>query len=67
MWEEGDSLVGVARGSVTGFLICYLIDITQINPLHWDLPHWRHLSDSRPETPKSYWALMVNSAKRCIA
>lgn len=51
MWEEGDSLVGVARGSVTGFLICYLMDITQINPLQWNLPHWRHLSDTRPECP----------------
>ncbi len=51
MWEEGDSLVGVARGSVTGFLICYLADITQINPLQWGLPHWRHLTSSRPELP----------------
>jgi DNA polymerase-3 subunit alpha len=51
MWEEGDSLVGVARGSVTGFFICYLIDITQINPLQWNLPHWRHLTSSRPEMP----------------
>lgn len=51
MWNEGDSLVGVARGSVTGFLICYLIDITQINPLQWGLPHWRHLTASRPELP----------------
>lgn len=25
MWEEGDSLVGVARGSVTGMFTMYLI------------------------------------------
>lgn len=51
MWEEGDSLVGVARGSVTGFLVAYLIDITQLNPLKWNLPHWRHLHKERPELP----------------
>ena len=32
MWEEGDSLVGVARGSVTGMFTMYLIGITQMNP-----------------------------------
>lgn len=51
MWNEGDSLVGTARGSVTGFLIAYLIDITQVNPLKWNLPHWRHLHKERPELP----------------
>ncbi len=51
MWNEGDSLVGVARGSVTGFLICYLLEITQMNPLTWNLPHWRHLTSTRPEMP----------------
>ena len=44
MWEEGDSLVGVARGSVTGMFTMYLIGITQMNPLQWGLPHWRHIS-----------------------
>lgn len=51
MWEEGDSFVGVARGSVTGFLMAYLIDITQLNPIDWNLPHWRHLTRTRPELP----------------
>lgn len=41
MWEEGDSLVGPARGSITGMLTAYLADIIQINPLHYDLPAWR--------------------------
>ena len=66
MWEEGDSLVGVARGSVTGFLICYLMDITQINPLHWDLPHWRHLSDSRPECPDIDLDTAANRRKQIL-
>lgn len=53
MWEdkEGNSIVGVARGSVTGYYICYLMSITQINPIEWELPHFRHLTALRPELP----------------
>jgi DNA polymerase-3 subunit alpha len=51
VWNEGDSLVGVARGSATGFLSCYLLGITQLDPLKWNLPHWRHLTSTRPEFP----------------
>lgn len=49
MWLE--SFVGVARGSVTGFFICYLTGITQMNPLEWNLPDWRHLDELRPDFP----------------
>ena len=49
MWEDGDSLVGIARGSVTGMYTMYLIGITQINPLPYDLKHWRHISHSKIE------------------
>jgi DNA polymerase-3 subunit alpha len=49
MWPV--SYVGVARGSVTGFYICYLLKISQMNPLKYDLPEWRHLHESRPELP----------------
>lgn len=49
MWNEGDSLVGVARGSVTGMFTMYLIGITQMNPLQWGLPHWRHISHEKVE------------------
>jgi DNA polymerase-3 subunit alpha len=51
VWEQGDSLVGVARGSATGFLSCYLLGITQLDPIKWKLPHWRHLTATRPELP----------------
>lgn len=46
MWKV--SYVGVARGSVTGFLMAYAIGITQMNPMKYGLPHWRHLSAERP-------------------
>ncbi len=57
IWDDecgGNSLVGVARGSASGYLINYLIDITQINPIQYSLPHWRHLTAERPELPDYY-------------
>ena len=49
MWNEGDSLVGPARGSVTGMYTMYLIGLIQVNPLQWGLPHWRHISHEKAE------------------
>ena len=49
IWEDGDSLVGTARGSVTGFFIAYLLDISQANPIKWNLPHWRHVNRYKKE------------------
>lgn len=47
MWKL--SLVGIARGSVTGLYLAYLIDITQMNPITFNLPSWRHIHSSKPE------------------
>lgn len=49
IWEDGDSLVGVSRGSAGGWLGAYYLGIIQINPLTYKLPHWRHASAERPE------------------
>lgn len=56
MWQDdecgGNSLVGSGRGSGAGFLLNYLLGITQINPLEYhNMPHTRHLSQARPELP----------------
>lgn len=53
MWDDcgGNSLVGAGRGSAAGFLLDYLLDITQFNPVDYDLPHWRHIHRSRPDFP----------------
>lgn len=51
MWDKADSLVGVARGSAAGYLTSMLLGITQINPLDYDLPHFRHLTAERVELP----------------
>lgn len=39
-WDCG-SIVGPGRGSATGFLSNYLLGITQLDPIRWDLPYWR--------------------------
>lgn len=57
MWEEGDSIVGVARGSGAGFFVNFLIGITQLNPISFQLPHFRHLTAERPELPDKYCPL----------
>lgn len=49
MWEV--SLVGVSRGSAASWYTVYLLGITQINPIQYELPHWRHLTHERPELP----------------
>lgn len=48
IWEVG-SLAMPARGSAAGFLTCYLLDITQIDPVPLGdyMPSWRHLSHER--------------------
>jgi DNA polymerase-3 subunit alpha len=68
IWDEAQSVVGTSRGSAAGFIINYLIGITQINPLKQgvEMPHWRFISGKRPELPK-YWGLMVNLAQGCVA
>jgi len=45
------SLVGVSRGSAAGFYTNYLLDIVQINPIDFKLPHWRHITSTRIELP----------------
>lgn len=49
-WDCG-SIVGPGRGSATGFLSNYLLGITQLNPLKWELPYWRFLNKERAELP----------------
>lgn len=48
IWEA-DSLSMPARGSGAGFLVCYLLEITQIDPVPLGdyFPFWRHLSAER--------------------
>jgi DNA polymerase-3 subunit alpha len=42
-WDCG-SIVGAGRGSSCSGLNHYLLGITQLDPLEWDLPFWRYLN-----------------------
>ena len=45
-WRCG-STVGAGRGSACSGLNHYLLGITQLDPIQWDLPFWRYLNDER--------------------
>ena len=47
-WECG-STVGAGRGSACSGLNHYLLGITQLDPIKWNLPWWRYLNDERVE------------------
>ena len=47
-WECG-STVGAGRGSSCSGLNHYLLGITQLDPVKWDLPFWRYLNKERVE------------------
>lgn len=51
MWDEGDSLVGVGRGSAVSSIISYLLGVTQINPLKMpvEMPFYRFIDRERAE------------------
>jgi DNA polymerase-3 subunit alpha len=51
IWEEAESIVGAGRGSANGYIIDYLLGITQVNPLKQgvEMPHWRFMSAERPD------------------
>ncbi len=54
IWEEAEAIVPPGRGSAGAYIIDYLIDITQVNPLKQgvELPHFRFISADRPDYPK---------------
>ncbi len=67
IWEEAQSIIGTSRGSAAGFMINYLIGITQINPLKQDgitMPHWRFITGQKPVLPDI--DIDVSSYKRDI-
>lgn len=47
-WECG-SIVGAGRGSSCSGLNHYLMGITQLDPLEWDLPWFRYMNKERTE------------------
>lgn len=51
-WAKKNSIaVGPGRGSVAGSLVAYVLGITDINPLEYNLPFERFLNPERPTPP----------------
>ena len=48
IWDCG-STVGAGRGSSCSGLNHYLLGVTQLDPIEWDLPFWRYLNKERIE------------------
>lgn len=48
---EQNAVFFQARGSANGSLLCYLLGITQLDPLEWDLLFERFLSNDRSKPP----------------
>ena len=48
IWDCG-SLVGAGRGSSCAALNHYLLGITQLDPIEWNLPFFRYMNDERTE------------------
>ena len=49
MFWECESMVGAGRGSSCSGLNHYLLGITQLDPIKWELPFWRYLNKERVE------------------
>ncbi len=53
IWDNANSIVAPGRGSAGGYLINYLIGITQVHSLKQgvEMPHWRFICAERPDYP----------------
>jgi len=50
-WAKKTMLVGPARGSSCGSLVCYLLNITEIDPIKYDLIFERFIDINRADLP----------------
>ncbi|MEI6532628.1 MAG: DNA polymerase III subunit alpha [Candidatus Roizmanbacteria bacterium] len=49
--KDNEIVVGPGRGSAAGSVVSYLLRITEINPLEYNLPFERFLNPERPSPP----------------
>ena len=49
--KENDILVGPGRGSAAGSLVCYLMGITEVDPIKFDLLFFRFINPERNDFP----------------
>ena len=63
IWDCG-SMVGAGRGSSCAALNHYLLGITQLNPIEWNLPFFRYMNEERVELGSL--ALILPSCKKRV-
>ena len=49
--KENDIMVGPGRGSAAGSLVCYLLGITEVDPIKYDLLFFRFINPERNDFP----------------
>jgi DNA polymerase-3 subunit alpha len=49
--KENEILVGPGRGSAAGSLVCYLMGITEVDPIEYDLLFFRFINPERNDFP----------------
>jgi len=49
--KENDIMVGPGRGSAAGSLVCYLLGITNVDPIEYDLLFFRFINPERNDFP----------------
>lgn len=49
--KSNDILVGPGRGSAAGSLVCYLLGITEVDPIEYDLLFFRFINPERNDFP----------------
>ncbi|NDB81303.1 MAG: DNA polymerase III subunit alpha [Alphaproteobacteria bacterium] len=49
--KDNDILVGPGRGSAAGSLVCYLLGITNVDPIEYDLLFFRFINPDRNDFP----------------
>lgn len=65
--KEHGIMVGPGRGSGCNCLVNYALNITDVDPILFDLDFSRFLRIDKKKMPKPYWACSVNCANRCVA
>ena len=50
-WAKQQGIMTTTRGSAAGSLVGYLVDISNVDPIHYQLPFERFLNPGRPSAP----------------
>jgi DNA polymerase-3 subunit alpha len=65
-WCRAERICIEARGSANGSLVCYLLGITQIDPIYWGTMFERFLSRDRKKMPDIDMDVESSERERCI-